>query len=144
MTLDHDEVQLFFEEAGSGLPPILFIHGWGGDHTYMAPQFEYFRRRHRIVNVDLRGFGQSDKPDQAYTMAGYADELAWMCQRLDLQKPVVVSHSMGARSRSRSARVTPSSLRPWSSSRRSSWRHRRCWMAFAACSPASRPRPTRR
>jgi pimeloyl-ACP methyl ester carboxylesterase len=95
MKLDHDWVQLFFEEAGSGSPPILLIHCWGGDHTYMAPQFEYFRRRHRVVNVDLRGFGQSDKPDLAYTMAGYANELAWMCQRLDLQKPVVVGHSMG-------------------------------------------------
>ena len=65
------------------------------DHTYFASQFEHFRRHHRTVAVDLRGHGQSDKPQQDYTIPGFADDLAWMCRQLGISRPVVVGHSMG-------------------------------------------------
>ena len=68
---------------------------WCGDHTHLAPQFDYFRRTHRVVAVDLRGHGASDKPVQEYMVAGFADDLAWLCDRLRVAKPVVVGHSMG-------------------------------------------------
>ena len=41
--LARDGIKLGFEEAGSGDLPILLVHGWTCDHTYMAPQFEHFR-----------------------------------------------------------------------------------------------------
>src|SRR5215210_7952534 len=61
----------------------------------LRPPFEYFRRKHRVVAVDLRGHGQSDKPHQSYTMAAFTDDLAWMCDQLGIEKPVVIVHSMG-------------------------------------------------
>jgi pimeloyl-ACP methyl ester carboxylesterase len=88
-------VSLFYNEAGSGSPPILLVHGWGCDHTFMAPQFAHFQQAHRVLAVDLRGHGQSDQPQQAYSIAGFADDLAWMCHALTLERPVVVGHSMG-------------------------------------------------
>ncbi len=93
--LTRDGVKLFFEEAGSGERPILLVHGWTCDHTYMAPQFEHFRRAHRVIAVDLRGHGQSDKPKQNYTMAAFANDLAWLCGQLQVKKPIVIGHSMG-------------------------------------------------
>jgi pimeloyl-ACP methyl ester carboxylesterase len=93
--LNRDGVELFYAEAGSGEPPVLLVHGWTCDHTAMAPLFTYFRRSRRVVNVDLRGHGESDKPEQDYTMAAFADDLAWMCGQLNLEKPIVIGHSMG-------------------------------------------------
>ncbi|MCS6926087.1 MAG: alpha/beta hydrolase [Candidatus Binatia bacterium] len=93
--LDRDGVQLFVEEAGSGEPPLLLVHGWTCDHTYLAPQFAYFRQTHRVVAVDLRGHGQSDKPQHPYTMETFADDLVWICDRLGIRTPVVIGHSMG-------------------------------------------------
>jgi pimeloyl-ACP methyl ester carboxylesterase len=86
-------VALAYEEAGRGGPPILLVHGFGGDHTSFAPQFAHFRQTHRVVAVDRRGHGQSDKPEQGYTIAQFADDLAWVCGELGLYKPVVVVHS---------------------------------------------------
>jgi pimeloyl-ACP methyl ester carboxylesterase len=93
--LVRDGVKLFFEQAGQGDPPLLLVHGWTCDHSFVAPQFDHLRTRHRVVAVDLRGHGQSDQPKQAYTMAALADDLEWLCRKLDLHRPVVIGHSMG-------------------------------------------------
>jgi len=93
--LKRDSVTLFYKEAGSGDPPILLVHGGMDDHTHFSPQFEHFQLNHRTVAIDLRGYGQSDKPQQDYTIAGYADDLAWLCNELEIVKPVAIGHSMG-------------------------------------------------
>lgn len=93
--LKRNGIALFYEEAGKGAPPILLVHGLAGDHTLMTPQFEHFGRTHRVVSVDLRGHGQSDKPQQEYTIAGFADDLAWLCRELGVYKPVLIGHSLG-------------------------------------------------
>jgi len=70
--LKRDNVTLFCKEAGSGDPHILLVHGGMDDHTHFSPQFERFKLNHRTVAMDLRGYGQSDKPKQDYTITGYA------------------------------------------------------------------------
>jgi len=61
----------------------------------MAPQFAYFQRNHRVVSVDLRGHGQSEKPEQDYLIAGFADDLIWLCCELGIYKPTLIGHGMG-------------------------------------------------
>ena len=79
-TLRRDGVALFFEEAKGAKRPILLVHGWWCDHSFFAPQFEHFARAgHRVVTVDLRGHGESDKPHESYTMQRFADDLAFLC-----------------------------------------------------------------
>src|SRR3954468_21619850 len=95
-SLARDGTALFYKQKDGHEPPILLVHGWCCDHTYLGPQFEHFAGRdHRVVAVSLRGHGQRDKPHQRYTMQGFADDLAWMCNQLNLVRPVVVGHSMG-------------------------------------------------
>jgi pimeloyl-ACP methyl ester carboxylesterase len=93
--LNRDGVALAYEDTKTDLPPIVLVHGCGCDHRSLAPQLEFFRKRHRVVLVDLRGHGESDAPQQDYTMAVFADDLAWFCTKLALVKPVMVGHSMG-------------------------------------------------
>jgi pimeloyl-ACP methyl ester carboxylesterase len=89
------DINLFYEDIGSGDPPILLVHGGMDNHTHFVPQFEHFGTNHRTIAVDLRGYGQSDKPRQEYTIAGYADDIVWLCKELDVVNPVVIGHSMG-------------------------------------------------
>jgi pimeloyl-ACP methyl ester carboxylesterase len=93
--LERDGVALAYEDTKTDLPPIFLVHGCGCDHRSFAPQVESFRKQHRVVLVDLRGHGESDAPQQDYTMAAFADDLAWFCTKLGLVKPVMVGHSMG-------------------------------------------------
>ena len=93
--LTRDGVALAYEEAGAGEPPIVFVPGGSCDRWSFHEQMAHFGPSHRCVSVDLRGHGQSDKPQQAYTPAGYADDVAWVIGQLGLDRPVVVGHSMG-------------------------------------------------
>jgi len=93
--LIRDGVALWYEDAGRGAPPLIFIHDLKRDHTVWAPQFEHFRHSHRVVAVDLRGHGRSDAQPQGYTLAALADELAWMAYELGLYRPVLVGHAFG-------------------------------------------------
>jgi pimeloyl-ACP methyl ester carboxylesterase len=88
-------VRLFYTEAGAGDPPLLFVHGWCCDSTFWRRQLPSFRRKHRVVAVDLRGHGRSGKPEQAYTMDLFCQDLEWLIGELGLRRPVIVGHSMG-------------------------------------------------
>ena len=93
--LTRDGVALAYNEDGTGDPPMVLVHCWVCDHTFFAPQFDHFSGTQRVITVDLRGHGESDKPQQAYTVTGFAEDLVWLCRQLAVEKPVVVGHSMG-------------------------------------------------
>lgn len=95
MRVLRDDVALGYDEAGRGDPPMLLVHGWGTDRTLFQPLFDHARRSRRVVSVDLRGFGESDSPERAYTIEGYSDDLSFIAAELGLERPVVVGHSMG-------------------------------------------------
>ncbi len=90
-----DGVTLRFDEAGAGEPAIVFVHGWTCSRDNWRYQVPHFSRNHRVVALDQRGHGESDKPDQDYTIAGFVDDLAWFIRDRDLDRPVIVGHSMG-------------------------------------------------
>lgn len=91
-----DGIGLAYEDVGAGPGrPLLLVHGFGCNRTFMARQQAEFSRDRRTVAVDLRGHGQSDAPDHGYTTAGLADDLAWLCRQIGLEAPLVVGHSMG-------------------------------------------------
>lgn len=93
--LYREGVKLCYVDGGTSVAPFVFVHGWCCDHSYFAPQHAHFSARHRVVSVDQRGSGQSDKPQQDYTIEGFADDLAWLCRELRLERPLLVGHSMG-------------------------------------------------
>jgi pimeloyl-ACP methyl ester carboxylesterase len=94
-TMVHQGIKLAYEDRGAGKPAFVFVHGWTCNHTFFAPQAAHFARRHRVVSVDLRGHGESDKPQGPYPIAGYADDLAYMIEQLGLGQVVAVGHSRG-------------------------------------------------
>ena len=86
---------IVFDAAGDGDPPMLFLHGWCGDRSFFAPQFEHFSRSHRVVGLDLPGHGQSRAP-AAYSIDGLAADVAALGRQLGLGRAVLVAHSLGA------------------------------------------------
>jgi pimeloyl-ACP methyl ester carboxylesterase len=94
-TIVHQGVKLAYEDRGVGKPALVFVHGWTCNRSFFAPQVEYFARRHRVVAVDLRGHGASDKPQGPYSIMAYAEDLAYVIEHLGLGPVVAIGHSMG-------------------------------------------------
>lgn len=92
--IDRDGVRLGFDDVGQG-KTIVLVHGWGCNRKFFKPQVDALSAHHRVISLDLRGHGMSDAPDQDYTMQVFADDIAWLCARLGVRKPMLVGHSMG-------------------------------------------------
>ncbi|MBX3206683.1 MAG: alpha/beta hydrolase [Labilithrix sp.] len=95
MMVERDGIRLAYEEAGTGATTVLLIHGWGTDRKALKPQFDFLASTHRVLSVDLRGFGESSAPEQPYTIEGYADDLAFLAEHCRSPRCVVIGHSMG-------------------------------------------------
>jgi pimeloyl-ACP methyl ester carboxylesterase len=95
-TLIRDGVSLVYDDTGlRDAPAIIFVHGWTCDRSHFAPQAAHFSSRYRCIAVDLRGHGESDAPEQDYTVEGFADDVAWLTEQLGINSATFVGHSMG-------------------------------------------------
>ncbi len=91
---ERDGLKLYYERDGSG-QELVFVPGWCCDHTFFAPQFDYFKRTHAVTALALRGCGRSDFPPDGYDLPSLADDVAWFCAEVGIEQPVVVGHSLG-------------------------------------------------
>lgn len=81
-------------QSGQSGPPLVFLHGVGGDHRCFAPQSVFFHQNYRVYALDLPGYGGST-PLAEMTMEGLAAAvLTWIDATLD-EKPHLVGHSFG-------------------------------------------------
>jgi pimeloyl-ACP methyl ester carboxylesterase len=94
-TVAHKGIALAYEDRGRGGPAFVFVHGWMGNRSLFAAQAEHFAHSHRVVSIDLRGHGDSDKPEGDYGISLLADDVACVIERVGLGKAVAVGHSMG-------------------------------------------------
>ena len=89
-----DGVILRYFEAGSG-PPLVLIPGWSQSAAQFKHQLTGLSDRYRVVALDLRGHGESDKPSHGYRISRFAKDLRDALSALGLDKVNLLSHSMG-------------------------------------------------
>src|SRR5438874_11822585 len=82
-----------FAEAGKGFPLIL-IHGFPHNRSLWADQLFGLCDRCRVIAPDLRGFGES-KPAPPWSMESFADDIAELMERLEIESAVIGGLSMG-------------------------------------------------
>ena len=92
---DEKNLQIFYQEVGSGKPVIL-IHGWPLSHEMWEYQLNELPKHNiRAIAYDRRGFGKSSKPWDGYDYDTFASDLNQLIQMLDLQDVTIVGFSMG-------------------------------------------------
>jgi pimeloyl-ACP methyl ester carboxylesterase len=88
-------VKLYTVERGEG-PPVLLIHGFGTNVFTWRHVSPDLARDHKVIAVDLKGFGQSDKPfDDRYSAQDQAELLTQLIVDRDLRNLTVIGHSYG-------------------------------------------------
>lgn len=76
-------------------PPLVMIHGIGSTGASWDAVAPAFARAVTPVAIDLRGHGDSDKPEHGYLYDDYIGDLDAVLARLDIQRPLLMGHSLG-------------------------------------------------
>ncbi len=91
------DVRLHHLEYGDAGSPIVIVPGI----TSPAATWEFIStdlaRDHRVITLDIRGRGLSDKPPDGFALPDYAGDVAAVVTALGLERPALIGHSMGAR-----------------------------------------------
>ena len=91
-------VQLWYEEAGQGSPPIVVVHGGPGmDHGSLAADLAPLTKMHWVIYYDQRGGGRSTLPTDTklLTIEHHVDDLEALRQHLGIEKMTLLAHSFG-------------------------------------------------
>ena len=90
-------VELHVEQRGAGAPALIFLHYWGGSSRTWQHVIERLAPNFRTVTVDQRGWGRSGAPATGYALADLADDAQAVIAALDLERYILVGHSMGGK-----------------------------------------------
>ncbi|MBN1895947.1 alpha/beta hydrolase [bacterium] len=89
-------LRLHYWRAGKrGKPVMIMAHGitdYGLNWADLAAEFE---NDYDIILYDARGHGFSEKPEGPYSLEAHMQDLVGLIRALDIQKPILVGHSMG-------------------------------------------------
>jgi len=96
--VDRPGSRIYYEVSGPGPGGYLLLHGWSCDHVSMRPIATHLADRgHRVANMDLRGHGRSTLDTPAYTSREVVGDMLAVGEQADLERPVLVGHSLGAK-----------------------------------------------
>ena len=110
-SLEVDGRRINYAELGSGEgPPIVFIHGLGGQWQNWLENIPFFAQHRRVLALDLPGHGLSEMPREKITIPGYGRTVAAFCEQLELGPVDLVGNSMGGFVAAEVSRSTPQSV----------------------------------
>ena len=91
---DLDGLRIHYLDKGEGTPVVL-IHGYTSSTYTWKDQFDELSKKYRVIAVDLKGFGFSDKPDGDYSRRAQGEVVASLLDRLQIPRAWLVGNSMG-------------------------------------------------
>ena len=88
------DCRLHYEEAGSG-EPLVLLHGNGEDCGYFARQMDYFSTKYRVIALDTRGHGKSERGTAPFTLRQFAKDLKGFLDEMGLRRIILLGFSDG-------------------------------------------------
>ena len=88
-------VKVFYESFGQGTTTLVLLHPWTTNHYIWAYQVNDFAKDYRVLVVDHRGHGQSDKPASGYGIGEMAADVVAILDDAKVAKAVLVGNSIG-------------------------------------------------
>jgi len=90
----HNGVKTYYEVSGDGYPFVL-MHANPFDRRMFLYQAAHFSTYFKVINIDLRGYGYSDKPAQPITLNGLCDDVIAVCEQEGVREAIFAGVSVG-------------------------------------------------
>lgn len=138
-------LEFHYAEAGAGEDVVLCLHGWPQHWYEWRHLMPALADRHRVIALDLRGFGWSEAPRDGYEKENLADDVLAVLDELGIERVKLVGHDWGGwigfllalREPQRIERfLALNILPPWTSMRASVPHLWRFWYQWLISSPA--------
>jgi len=100
-------IRIHYHRTGGDKPPLVLFHGFSDNGLCWTRVAQALEQDYDLIMPDARGHGQSEAPESAYTAREHAADLAGLIQALELGKPAVMGHSMGAATTATTAALYP-------------------------------------
>jgi len=107
MALSPDSISLSYTVQGKGEPALVFVHCWSCDKSYWKNQVPYFEKNYTVVTLDLAGHGDSGLGRKNWTIESFGADVAAVVKALDLNRVILIGHSMGGPVIIEAARLMP-------------------------------------
>ncbi len=91
-----DDITLHYVQWGEQGKPIVCIHGLTANAFCFQSYADELATDHRVIAYDLRGRGDSDKLEEGYSIPIHAADLSALIEELELERPILIGHSLGA------------------------------------------------
>ncbi len=90
-----NKIKIYYEVSGEGFPFVM-VHANPFDHNLWMYQIAHFSTYFRVIAVDIRGYGRSDKPATPFTLKDMADDVLGVCRDEGIQQAVLGGVSVGS------------------------------------------------
>lgn len=87
-------IKLCYEVKGEG-EPVLLIHGFSDRKEHWRGQFDYLSEYFKVIRIDNRGAGKSDRPNMKYTMDLFVEDISALLDNLKIERAHIIGHSLG-------------------------------------------------
>ena len=100
LSKDGTKIKFLVEGKGepiyrTGLPALVFVHGWSCDKSYWNDQVKIFSPKYKVITIDLAGHGESGTARKNYTMELFGEDVEAVVNKLKIDKVILIGHSMG-------------------------------------------------
>ncbi len=102
-----DELGIAIDHRAGGTPTLVFLHGWSCNRTHWKEQLPVFAGEHEVLVFDLAGHGDSTATRKEWTVPGLAHEVLQVLKEADLERVILIGHSMGGWVALRAAAAAP-------------------------------------
>ncbi|MGB0575447.1 MAG: alpha/beta fold hydrolase [Alphaproteobacteria bacterium] len=93
---DNDGVKVYYEVNGEGMPFVM-LHANPCDHRMWMYQISHFARHFRVIALDMRGYGRTDKVETPYRFGDLVGDVIAVCQQENVSNGILAGASMGSK-----------------------------------------------
>lgn len=110
-SINSGDVKIHYSRTSNELPPVVMLHGLTDNGLCLSRLAYAIYKSYDVFLPDARGHGLSDAPGRGYDVMSFAGDVKELIGSLELKKPAVIGHSMGAATTARLAADFPELIR---------------------------------
>ena len=93
---NNNGVRIYYEVTGEGVPFVM-LHANPCDHRMWMYQISHFSKFFRVIALDMRGYGRTDKVETPFSFDDLVNDVIKVCEKEKVENGILAGASMGSK-----------------------------------------------